>query len=244
MLAYVNLARGFKSGAINLGALTPPVKPETVDNVEVGLKSSFWDRRGQLNLAGFASRYHDLQVLQIGAISQILSNAAKAQIAGFEAEGLLKPVSGLTLRATAAYNDATYDRFVTPDVRRGLAAVDVSGNRLPLVSKTQASVGAEYEHAVAGRFVAVASADYAWRGRYYFTEFNTPDALQKAYGKLDLAASIRPEDGRWRLYAFLRNATDRRAIGSMAIVSPLLGSVRMVNLIPPRHFGVGLDVNF
>jgi iron complex outermembrane receptor protein len=244
LLTYVNLARGFKSGAINLGALTPPVRPETVTNVEVGLKASLWDRRAQLNLAAFASDYSDLQVLQIGPLSQILSNAAKAKISGFEAEGVLKPTVGLTLRGTFSYNDATYDRFVTPDVRRGLAAVNVAGNQLPLVSKTQASVGVEYAHALSSDLRGTLGADYAWRDRYFFTEFNTADAAQKAYGKLDLAASIQPRNDRWRLYAYLRNATNETAVGSMAIVSPLLGSVRMVNLIPPRHFGVGLEMNF
>jgi iron complex outermembrane receptor protein len=86
--------------------------------------------------------------------------------------------------------------------------------------------------------------DYSWRDRIYFTEFNTSDAQQDAYGKLDLSASLRSEDSGWRLYGFVRNATDESAIGSMAIVSPLLGSVRVVNLIPPRHFGIGLDVSF
>ena len=80
MLIYASVARGFKSGAINLGALTPPVRPETVVNGEIGLKSTFLDRRAQLNIAGFYSDYKDLQVLQIGALSQILSNAAKAKI--------------------------------------------------------------------------------------------------------------------------------------------------------------------
>lgn len=244
VLVYANLARGFKSGAINLGALTAPVRPETVTNFEAGVKTRLWDGRAQLNAAAFTSRYSDLQVLQIGAISQILSNAAKAKIFGVELEGAVKPAAGLTLHANAAYTDAAYQRFVTPDVRRGLAAVDVAGNQLPLVSKTQWTLGAEYEHDLGRTLRGRVSADYAWRAKSYFTEFNTADAVQKAYGRLDLAASIQPRDNGWRLYAYLRNATDERAIGSMAIVSPLLGSVRIVNLIPPRNFGVGLDVDF
>jgi len=51
-------------------------------------------------------------------------------------------------------------------------------------------------------------------------------------------------DKRFRVYAFLRNATNENVIGSMAIVSPLLGSVRIVNLLPPRTFGIGANVNF
>jgi iron complex outermembrane receptor protein len=244
LLIYGNLARGFKSGAINLGGLTPPVRPETVNNLEMGFKTRLWDGRAQLNAAAFASRYSDLQVLQIGAISQILSNAAKAKISGIEVEGVLKPAPGLTLHANAAYTDAAYQRFVTPDVRRGLPAVDVAGNQLPLVSESQWAIGVDYDHDLGAALRGRVSADYAWRDKYYFTEFNTADAAQRAYGKLDLAASIQPRDNRWRLYGYLRNATNVQAIGSMAIVSPLLGSLRLVNLIAPRNFGIGLDVDF
>ncbi len=244
VLVYASFARGFKSGAINLGALTPPVKPETVLNGEIGLKSSFFDRRAQLNLAAFYSDYRDLQVLQIGAISQILSNAAKAKIGGFEIEGIIKPASGLTLNANLSYLDASYTDFVTPDARRGLAAVDVSGNRLPLTSKFQAALGAEYALRTSGGSELSARVDFAYRSKYHFTEFNTDDAKQKGYGKLDLSASFTPRGGNWRVFGFVHNLTNVNAIGSMAIVSPLLGSVRAVNLIPPRNFGVGASFSF
>ena len=85
---------------------------------------------------------------------------------------------------------------------------------------------------------------YAYRSRYFFTEFNTADAQQKGYGKLDASVSFAPGHGGWKVYAFVHNITDENVIGSMAIVSPLLGSVRIVNLIPPRNFGVGASLNF
>ncbi len=243
-LIYASVARGFKSGAINLGALTPPVRPETVLNGEVGVKANFLDHRAQLNVAAFYSDYKDLQVLQIGTISQILSNAAKARIGGVEVEGILKPMRGLTLNATASYLDASYRQFVTPDARRGLAAVDVSGNQLALTSRFQANVGAEYVVPVGGGARLTPRIDYAYRSRYFFTEFNTADARQGGYGKLDASVQFEPGHGGWRLYAYVHNVTDENVIGSMAIVSPLLGSVRIVNLIPPRNFGVGAGFKF
>lgn len=244
LLIYGSVARGFKSGAINLGALTPPVEPETVNNLEVGLKARLWNRRGQFSAAAFTSDYQDLQVLQIGALSQILSNAAAATISGVEFEGQLKPTPALTLSGNFSYNDASYDEFVTEDVRRGLAVVDVSGNQLPLVSKSQAAVGAEYAFNIGSSLAGSLRADYVWRDRFFFTEFNTADAQQDAYGTLNVSGSLSPAQGRWRVRAFVRNLTDETAIGSMAIVSPLLGSVRLINLIPARHFGIGLEVNF
>jgi iron complex outermembrane recepter protein len=244
VLAYASVAKGFKSGAINLGALTPPVSPETVWNGEIGLKTSFLDRRAQLNVAAFYSDYRDLQVLQIGALSQILSNAAKAHIGGIEVEGILKPVRGLTINANASFLDATYKDFVTPDARRQLASVDVSGNQLALTSKFQANLGVEYRATLAGGAEITPRVDFAYRSKYYFTEFNTADAMQDSYGKLDAAITYTPAKGGWRLFAWVHNITDVNVTGSMAIVSPLLGSVRVVNLIPPRNFGVGAGMSF
>ena len=57
MMAYVSLARGAKSGGINV-AIVPAgigqtLEPETANNVEVGWKSQWLDDVLQLNLAAF-----------------------------------------------------------------------------------------------------------------------------------------------------------------------------------------------
>jgi len=244
LLLYANLARGFKSGAIAVGGFTTPAKPETVDNVEVGLKSNFWDDHAQLNVAAFTNTYRDLQVFEVGALTAILSNAARAQINGVEVEGTVKPLPGLTLDGSLGYNDATYQKFISSDLRHGIFNEDVSGNQLPLVSKFQFHLGAELARPVAAGYTGSLRIDYAWRAKYYFTEFNTADAMQRAYGTIDLSASLAPSDNRWRLYAYLRNLTNETTINAMTINSSLLGSSRLVNLNPPRRFGIGLDVNF
>jgi iron complex outermembrane receptor protein len=102
----------------------------------------------------------------------------------------------------------------------------------------------EYSIDFAGGARLTPRLDYAYRSHYFFTEFNTPDARQNGYGKLDVAISFEPGRGNWKLYGYVRNVTDENVIGSMAIVSPLLGSVRVVNLIPPRNFGVGASLKF
>jgi iron complex outermembrane receptor protein len=101
----------------------------------------------------------------------------------------------------------------------------------------------EYAPALAG-WRPVLRADYAWRSRVFFTEFNTADAVQDRYGLLNLSASIRPEGGRWRVHAWVRNVTDKTAITSMSIASPVLGAARQVTWTPPRQVGVGASLEF
>jgi outer membrane receptor protein involved in Fe transport len=243
-MGYASLARGFKGGAINLSGLSAPVDPEKVTSLEAGVKSPFWGDRGRLRLAAFATRYEDLQVVQAGTLTSVLANAAEARMLGFEAEGTLAPVKGLSLAASFAFNDAEFADFVTSDLRRGLPLVDLEGAELPQVSRTSFTLSADYERPIEGDYLVRVGAAYAWRDAYYFTVFNTPEARQGAYGLLDLTAGLSAADRRWSLYAYLRNAGDERATASMLTVSPLLGGMRMVNLAPPRRFGLGLDLRF
>jgi len=244
-MAYARLSHGFKSGAVNLGALQPElVKPETVTSVELGLKTEFWDRRGILSAAVFSSHYKDMQVSQVGVANTILANASAAKINGLELEGSLRPVPALTLTAGLGLMDPKYTDFTNTDLRNNpTLPVNVKGNQLAQVSKAQASLAADFTQAV-GAYKALLHADYVWRGRFYFTEFNTADAVQPAYGLVNLAASIQPAAGRWKVYAQLRNAANTTALTSMSIASPLLGGARQVTYTPPREFALGASLEF
>ncbi len=245
-LAYGKLSHGFKAGAVNLGAVQPsPVKPETVTSLEVGLKTSFANKRGSFALALFGSDYKDMQVVQIGQASPILANAAGARITGLEMETVYKPVSSVTLGAGLGLMDPRYTDFINIDQRHNPLgpAVNTSGNQLANVSKSQLSLNAEWVQNLDG-YRASYRVDYVWRDRFFFTEFNTADAMQEAYGLLNLSASLRPSQGRWKLYGYVKNANNVTALSSMSISSPVLGSARTVNYVPPRYVGVGVTYDF
>ena len=66
ILAYGSYSRGFKSGLYNqTNPGTPPVKPQTIDAYEIGLKSDLLDRHVRLNLSAF---HYDLSDVQLRAI--------------------------------------------------------------------------------------------------------------------------------------------------------------------------------
>ncbi|MFZ4748263.1 MAG: TonB-dependent receptor [Sphingomonas sp.] len=244
MLFYASVARGFKSGALNVGAFTPPVNPETNLSWEIGAKLESGDRRAQLNIAAFASSYKDLQIVQIGPISQILANAADSKIKGVELEATVRPTAGLSLGATLSYTDAKFGPFFSTDQRRGFQRFDLTGNRLPLTSEWQGSMNACYDWTLGAGSTLGLSAALQFRSEYFFTEFNTTDARQRGFARVDLAASWTSSDKRVRVSAFARNLSNETVLSGLAVVSPLLGSVRVASLEPPRRFGVGIDFNF
>jgi iron complex outermembrane recepter protein len=244
-LAYARWAHGFKSGAVNLGALQPDlVKPEKVSSIELGFKTEFLQRRGVLSAAVFSSRYKDMQVSQVGQATTLLANASAARIDGLEVEAAVKPVAPLTLSVSLGLMDPKYTDFSNVDLRNApTTPVNVRGRQLAQASRQQLTLGAEWAGSV-GELRATLRADYSWRGRFYFTEFNTPDAMQGAYGLLHLSATLRPAAGPWKLWAQLRNAGDTTALTSMSIASPLLGAARQVTYTPPRQFAVGASYDF
>ncbi|KQV48619.1 hypothetical protein ASC95_22160 [Pelomonas sp. Root1217] len=245
MLAYARWAHGFKSGAVNLGALQPDlVKPEKVTSIELGFKTEFLQRRGVLSAAVFSSRYKDMQVSQVGKATTLLANASAARIDGVEIEAAVKPVAPLTLSTGLGLMDPRYTDFTNVDLRNApTTPVNVRGRQLAQASRQQLTFGAEWAASV-GDMRTTLRADYSWRGRFYFTEFNTPDAMQGAYGMLHLTATLRPAAGHWKLWANVRNVADTTAITSMSIASPVLGAARQVTYTPPRQFALGASVDF
>jgi outer membrane receptor protein involved in Fe transport len=243
-LAYGRISHGFKSGAVNLGALQGIVDPETVTAAEVGLKLDFLQRRGLFSAALFTSRYKDMQVSQVGQFQVILANASRASIDGAEFELSLRPVPALTVNASLGLMDPRYTDFTNTDLRNNPgAAVNVAGNQLAQASKKQLSLGAEYVLPIEG-WRATVRADYQWRSTVYFTEFNTPDARQPSYGIFNLAFSAKPVNARWKLFGYVKNLGNTTAITSLSVASPILGAARQVTYTPPRLYGIGAQVDF
>jgi iron complex outermembrane receptor protein len=115
---YASYTNGFRGGEWN-GAIPGDnpanwfdVKQETVDSFEVGFKSA--GRRLRFELAGFYSKYKDLQVSftsQVGTPPTalvILQNAPSASIYGAEASFDFKANDNLTLRGGASWLHARY----------------------------------------------------------------------------------------------------------------------------------------
>ncbi|MBJ7442374.1 MAG: TonB-dependent receptor [Sphingopyxis sp.] len=184
ILAYATYAKSFKTVGINQNGLplnsatnlpdlsASTVKPESVNHFEVGLKTSFWNRRATFNLAAFRTEIKDFQATvnggQFGTVRGYLANAEKVVSQGVEADFKIRTSDRFTAYANGAYTDAKYKKFVNapcppelsggtlqpvgaapdysqPGVPGALSPrqCDISGFDLPGVSKWAFSYGAE-----------------------------------------------------------------------------------------------------
>ncbi|MBU1377064.1 MAG: TonB-dependent receptor [Alphaproteobacteria bacterium] len=248
VLVYASYATANKDGAINIGSLqTSPVRSEEVQTWEVGEKASFFGRRLQVNGAIFSSRYEDLQITQIIGPIAALANVPKSIVKGAELEVVAQPARGLRLSAGVGYIDGTFDEFINSRTIPGPAPAapsDLSGNQVPNISKWSVTLDGQYRFSPAAGYQATVGAQYAWRSRVYFNEFNDRDNGQGAGGILNLSASLAPQAGPWRVYGYVTNVFDRTYQVGSTIYSGLLGGEKAVNYAPPRNFAVGVSYAF
>lgn len=236
---YAYYARGFKSGGfngrINVPEAIGPFGPETVDTIEVGFKSDWFDRRLRVNIAAFQNWYDDKQVPQIRFIGSIaastIENAASVVTRGVEAEVVAVPIENFRITGTLGYLHARFEEFVT-------GGVDYSGRRIPRAPDWTASLGANYNTPLAGGELTV-SALYSWKSEELSNFTALPIERLPAAGLLSASIGWGPESGDWSVSLWSRNLTNERYIVNALATPPLFqyGSYSI-----PRE--VGIDFNF
>jgi len=195
-LVYVRSGRGYVPGGFNPsfgftsgGVDTPQFRfaPESVIDVELGVKSEF-DIAGaptQVTADIFHSDYTDIQryvseVLPGGIASNFTANASEAEIEGFEFQGSVAPVSGLTLTATYSYNHGKYTK-VDP-----AAAPSLVGVPFAYLPQNKASVGATYKLPLAKTMGEYSlGLFYSYQSRFFDAPSVQPFDYIEGYGLLN-----------------------------------------------------------
>jgi iron complex outermembrane receptor protein len=120
---YGKWGTAYRAGGANSRSLTyRSFGPEKVSTFEVGAKTSFWDRRGRLNIAAYTTRYTDIQIdftaPNINNTNRTTIETVNAPghgtIKGIEIDGSLTPLTGLTLSASYAYTHVTLPPAANP----------------------------------------------------------------------------------------------------------------------------------
>ena len=239
LTAYAKYATGYKGGGFSGGALTAAFNPETNDLIEAGLKGEYLDGALSANLSIFRMKYEDLQVSQIVGVLAAVTNAAEATISGAELEAIAHFSPDFRVEVSGGYLDAQFDQFVTADsARPSLGTLDLAGNRLPMAPEFTGRAAAFYEIPIGAPGTLTSSAEYTWKSRLYYNEFNLPIASQDSVGRINLSLVYDNPDGTWSVGAYARNVTDETVRSNVTVVSALLGSLAIGTLEPGREIGL------
>jgi len=143
----------------------PDLDSATARNIEVGLKGRSYDWSFDLDLYYTTVKDEIVSILN-GYITEF-ENAGKTRKKGLEFNGQYHVTDLVTLGASYAYSDYTFDEFYEPI--RGVGNVDRSGNQMPYIPRHQYSLWAAFAHP--SGFKGRIQAD-TW-GEYYMDNANT-----------------------------------------------------------------------
>jgi len=216
-LLYATYSEGFKAGGFNGTSSTRAIAetgfdPEDVTSYEAGIKASFADRVN-VNLSLFRTDYNNLQtaIVSTGGTPFVLNTSA--DLLGGEIEVTAIPVENLLINMSVGYVDSEITEFQdNPD------AIGTRVNGIPVV---QYSVDAIYGIDLGAGEVTL-QGDYSWESATTTLSqlgVRAPELI--ARGLLNFRVSFVPENERWEMAGWIRNAADVEYLRSVsAAVSP------------------------
>lgn len=174
-MLYGQYTLGYKSGGSNFSSCGDTYEPEEVASYEVGLKSTWFDRKLIANMSIFDSDYSNFQVLKIEGIAASIINAPKAKIQGAELEMKAQLLEPLLLTVSGSYLDAYYKEFSDSDSSNpGNGEQDLAGVQLSRAPKYTVNTGLEYQWETDWDLLA------HWRFRVEY--FLSDDVVYRPYG--------------------------------------------------------------
>lgn len=119
VMAYLTYGTGYKGPAYpqNLGSTTfdPYIAPETVEDLEGGVRSTFWDGRVRLNVSAFHQKFKDFQTQTYDPVAALfrLANAGGVKAYGVEVDASARVTDHFTVNFGATLSSTRFTDFIT-----------------------------------------------------------------------------------------------------------------------------------
>ena len=243
---YLTWSEGFRPGLLNRpgGASGPnnftvPYELDTDDvtNLEVGLKSDFFDSTFRLNAALFFVDIQNLQttIFDPSIVNLFFSdNAADAEVMGFEGDFSWLPAFSdrLTFSGSFSFLDTEITDVITPtnDV--------LAGDELAFAPDFQGTLRARYEWSLASGWAAHVMPMVSWSSKSFSDIVTINRAEIDSWTMWGLTAGVANE--KWSFELFGNNLTDERA----EMARNFVFDRHRVTYAPPRTIGVRASLNF
>ncbi|MHB8287231.1 MAG: TonB-dependent receptor, partial [Caulobacteraceae bacterium] len=271
-MVYATYARGYSPEAYNTALplvsndTITPVKQENINNFEIGSKGTYFDRKLTLNISLFDTIYQNLQVQTYAnepgfvAPPVILVNA-NAHTRGVEFDSYYQPFDKLDFNFNAAYVDAKFTKYTDAEcysgqttgcnyIASGIGVQDVTGKTLPNSPKFKFSLGVDKRIPLdATPFDLVLSGNYAYRTSAEFLPDQNPLAVQRAFGILNLNATLKSRTGKYAIEVFANNVLNTHYLTDIedywsSVWSNTNNVIGQPARDTDRYYGVRFNANF
>ena len=200
-LLYATYARGFRSGGFN-GIGGREFRPETVDNVELGYKSTWMEDRILFNAAIYQSMSEDFQFFFVdinAGGAQVIDNLDEVTLTGFEAEFKAIINSAWSVYASLGIQDSEID-----EISPTLAVPAEVGNKTPKTTEHTFNIGTQFDFPVGASLDGFLRIDFEQRGDKYWHPDNVD--VMDSINLLNARAGLGNDN--WSITIWGRNLTD------------------------------------
>lgn len=259
---YGTYSTGFKPVGLNLGGLPSAngrvltelgvIEPEYVQHYEIGVKTSPLPG-ATVNFVLYQTDIEDyqaqVQTADINVNRGYLANAEEVQIKGFEVDARVV-LGRFALQGAYAYTDGKYQSFTNAplpleEVGSAVAFKDISGGRLPGISKNAVSLGGEYFQPLS--LLGQAGEFFVGIDSFYRSDFSSSPSPSRflnvdSYTLVNARAGFRASE-HWTGYVWARNAFDEEYFEQLLPGAGNTGHYAAV-LGDPRTWGATVRYNF
>ncbi len=254
-MVYATGSRGYKGPAFNVffnmipfsGTVARdsiPLKPETSNTYELGLKTTLLDSRFRFNVAVFDSKYKNYQAniqdLVVGTVITRLINAGDVSSKGVEVDFAAKLSREFTVSGAAARIKARIDKFNCPV--GASASCNVDGKPLPFSPDSRVNLRANYKTPIGNGLTLDIGGDYNWQSKVLFDITQAPDTYQSAYGIFNATVAVSNAAKGWRVAILGKNLANKSYAAALATGGAFV--VRAVPRDDRRYFGINARLDF
>lgn len=275
VMMFANFSTGYKSGGYNSGGGIPSLSTfdtsgklvstkrlftrETVENFELGVKSSWLDDKVRANatfyrmdIAGFQDRAFD-------GVSFVVRNAGNLRQQGFELDTTFAPVRSFSVTASLAYLDSKFTSFANASNLPGLTGTqNLNGKPNTFSPEWTGNVGFEWSGNVGANGMTWAlNGNASFVSEQFVGTVNdaNPQSLADSYELVGARATLTSANDRWSISLFGKNLSNAH-YRTLSVYQPLGAALGLNNTVfsgstanrvlanEPRTYGATVTIRF
>lgn len=275
VLLFANHSTGYKSAGYNSGGGTPSLSTfdgsgnlvttkrlfdrESVKNYELGIKSSWLDRRLKANITLYRMDIAGFQDRAFDGVSFIVRNAGSLRQQGFEFDVTMAPSRNFSVTGSIAYLDSKFTSFTTASNLPGLTGTqDLTGKPNSFSPEWVGNVAVDWSGDIGSSGLSwAATGNVSFVSDQFVGTVNdaNPQSLADGYALLGARLSLNGPDDRWSVSVFGRNLGNTH-YRPLSVYQPLGAALGLNNTVfsgstanrvqasEPRTYGVAAMFKF
>jgi outer membrane receptor protein involved in Fe transport len=264
MMAYTSISTGYQPGGMNYApGVNARWEPETLTAYEVGLKSSFFDDRLNLDLAFWYNDFSNVQSQSFLSLpfpgspeaTEYTGNGGASSATGVEAEIRWLPMPQWNVSGFASYSDAKFGDFYNKSYS-GLGEIPghTEGNNInyngwqpALTPDLVVGIQTFYDFNLKEWGILTPYLQTTYSSDYYANDLNLAGVKQTAYTRVDFRVIWQTPVDNFRLQFYYLNGGDEQVLNWARVYNPAARpdiTTLQANWGQPNAYGVIFDYAF